>query len=69
MLSARKKQPSGDDHPTTAVARQLTKIAQEFLSIETLENRYSFGLDYHEVPVWRIRNALYAAYLAGKESK
>ena len=36
-----------------------------FPNIETLETRNSDGLDFHDVAVWAIRDALEAAYAAG----
>ncbi|XHR27629.1 MAG: DUF6900 domain-containing protein [Chthoniobacteraceae bacterium] len=45
-----------------------TKIAKEILNIETLETRNSDGLDFHEVSVWEIRDALEAAYEAGRKA-
>ena len=45
----------------------LLAIAQKhFPNIETLETRNSDGLDFHDVAVWAIRNALEAAYEAGR---
>ena len=46
----------------------LLNIAQKHLSIKTLETRKSDGLDFHDVSVWGIKNALEAAYAAGKAS-
>jgi len=43
----------------------LTPIAQQHLGIDTLETRHSDPLDFHEVAVWSLREALQAAYLAG----
>lgn len=45
----------------------LTQIAQQHLSIETLETRKSDGLDFHDVAVWCLRDALEAAFNAGVE--
>ena len=45
-----------------------TKIAKEHLDIETLEPRNSDGLDFHEVSVWGIRDALKAAFEAGRKA-
>lgn len=45
----------------------LTKIAQRILRIETLESRYRDSLDFHEVSVLELRDALEAAYKAGIE--
>ena len=43
----------------------LTQIAQDKLGIETLETRSSDGLDFHDVAVWCVRDALEAAFKAG----
>ena len=45
----------------------LTQIAQSKLGIETLETRKSDGLDFHDVAVWCLRDALEAAFNAGDE--
>ncbi len=45
----------------------LTLIAQKHLGIETLETRKSDSLDFHDVAVWCIRDALEAAFKAGTE--
>ena len=39
---------------------------KHFPNIETLETRNSDGLDFHDVAVWAIRDALEAAYEAGR---
>lgn len=44
-----------------------TLIAQKHLRIETLETRNSDRLDFHDVAVWSIRDALEAAFKAGAE--
>lgn len=46
----------------------LNTIAQEHLNIETLETRNSDRLDFHEVSVWGVEQALLAAFEAGKNS-
>ena len=43
-------------------------IARNVLDIETLETRKSDRLDFHEVSVWSLKEALEAAYRAGQES-
>ena len=43
----------------------LARIAQEHLSIETLETRNHDRLDFHDVGVWCVKSALMAAYQAG----
>ncbi len=45
----------------------LTLIAQNKLGIETLETRRSDSLDFHDVAVWCIKDALEAAFKAGVE--
>ena len=45
----------------------LTQIAHSKLGIETLETRKSDGLDFHDVAVWCLRDALEAAFNAGVE--
>jgi hypothetical protein len=45
----------------------LTDIAQRHLRIETLESRHRDSLDFHEVSVLELRDALEAAYCAGIE--
>lgn len=49
--------------------KTLEKIAKEILWIETLETRKSDSLDFHEVSVWGLKEALEAAYKAGQQSK
>ena len=46
---------------------QLTRIAQTKLRIETLETRGSDRLDFHDVAVGNLKEALEAAYNAGIE--
>jgi hypothetical protein len=36
------------------------------MGIETLEERLSDSLDFHEVSVWSVRDALQAAFEAGQ---
>lgn len=45
----------------------FTLIAQKHLLIETLETRHSDRLDFHDVAVWNVREALEAALKAGVE--
>lgn len=45
------------------------QIAEQHLSIETLRERKSDSLDFHEVSVWGLRAALQAAYEAGAKVK
>ena len=43
----------------------LTQIAREHLHLATLETRRSDRLDFHDVAVWCLKDALAAAYQAG----
>jgi hypothetical protein len=43
----------------------LLTIAKQVLGFETLETRNSDQLDFHDVAVWQIREALEQAYAAG----
>ena len=45
----------------------LAAIAAEALNIPTLETRRSDSLDFHEVAVWSLREALDQAYEAGRK--
>lgn len=47
----------------------IREIARKMLFIETLEERKSDDLDFHNVGVWCVRNALEAAYEAGKKAR
>lgn len=46
----------------------LLAIARDKLGIETLETRCSDRLDFHDVAVWCIKDALVAAFRAGADS-
>ena len=43
----------------------LTGIAQKNLNIDTLETQNSDALDFHNVAVWQIEEALKDAFIAG----
>jgi single-stranded DNA-binding protein len=51
--------------PAQTLDALLTRIAQEHLFIDTLETRNSDSLDFHDVSVWGVKEALLAAYQAG----
>jgi hypothetical protein len=46
----------------------LTSIAREHFGMATLETRRSDALDFREVAVWTVKDALTAAYDAGARS-
>lgn len=47
----------------------LEQIAAEHLYIDTLKTRHSDSLDFHDLAVWQIKEALEAAFKAGQQSK
>ena len=51
----------------TQIDTIFTLIAQKHLRIDTLETRHSDRLDFHDVAVWCLRDALEAAFNAGVE--
>jgi len=56
-----------DPHDMNHLDTLLTGIAQQHLRIETLEPRHRDSLDFHDVSVLELRDALEAAYRAGIE--
>jgi len=46
----------------------LESIAQKHLDIETLQTRKSDSLDFHDIAVWNIKEALEAAFKAGAQA-
>lgn len=44
----------------------VARIAAEVLDVETLETRKMDGLDFHDCAVWSLKEALEAAYEAGR---
>ena len=57
-----------DTHDSDQNATIFTEIARKHLNIDTLIERKSDSLDFHEVAVWNMRAALEAAFAAGKAS-
>jgi hypothetical protein len=53
---------------TAKIPAYATKIAKEILDLEILETRRMDSLDFHELAVWEIREALEAAYNAGRQA-
>jgi PIN domain nuclease of toxin-antitoxin system len=54
---------------TTTLNEIINKIAAESMGIDTLETRKADSLDFHEIAVWNIREALEAAFEAGAKSR
>ena len=50
------------------LANQLERIAKDLLDIPTFATRGSDSLDFHEVSVWEVKLALWAAYEVGRAS-
>jgi sulfate adenylyltransferase subunit 1 (EFTu-like GTPase family) len=46
----------------------VNEIAQRILDIDTLQTRNNDSLDFHEVAVWTIKEALEAAFEAGRKA-
>jgi hypothetical protein len=53
--------------PTDAKDQQIAEIAARVLGISTLATQKSDRLDFHDLAVWSIREALEAAYEAGRK--
>ncbi|MCP3163153.1 DUF6900 domain-containing protein [Myxococcus qinghaiensis] len=64
-MTPRKPRPANASKPAQAPAETLERIAREEMNIETLKTRNSGSLDFYEVAVWQLRDALEAAYQAG----
>lgn len=54
--------------PEAARDALILEIAQRRFSIETLETRNRDRLDFHDVAVWAIRDALEEAFEAGRRA-
>lgn len=48
-----------------AAEQEIANIALEHLDVETFERQRVRRKDFPEIPVWDLRRALEAAYLAG----
>lgn len=53
----------------TDLDKEISKIAKEFLDLNTLETQHADLLDFSDQAVWNIKAALEAAYKAGQASK
>lgn len=47
------------------IMEQISQIAKDCLDLDTLDTRNSDSLDFHDLSVWNVRDALLAAYRAG----
>lgn len=50
------------------IEKEIAKIAEKHLFIETLEERKSDSLDFSEVSVWGVKAALEEAFKLGQEN-
>jgi len=57
------------DDTNAAPETLLAELALQHLGIETLATRNSDSLDFHDVAVWAIRDALEAAWQAGRNAR
>jgi len=58
--------PAGDDTPLGAIAESTAaQIARRHLGLDTLDTRNADALDFHDLAVWSIREALIAAFESG----
>lgn len=55
-------------HPTQAPLATLEQIAAKHLHIDTLRQRNADSLDFHDLAVWSIHDALQAAYAVGAQA-
>lgn len=51
---------------TKTMKKELEQIAKTALGIDTLTTRNSDELDFNELSVWQVKNALESAYKAGQ---
>ena len=63
-MTAKTVKPNAAKAPSEALLLEIA--TKHFHSIETLETRNSDRLDFHDVAVWAIRDALAAAFAAGQ---
>jgi len=64
-MTPRKPSPAKTAKPTPAPEGVLERIARQSLNVETLTTRGSDRLDFYDVAVWGLKEALEAAYQAG----
>ena len=49
--------------------KELEKIAQDTVWVDTLETRKSDSLDFYDISVWQLKEALQRAYELGRSQK
>jgi hypothetical protein len=65
MKNSNDKTARSTNRATKKRDEAIEAIARNILEIETLAERKSDSLDFHEVSVWGLRDALLAAYELG----
>jgi hypothetical protein len=65
MKNSNDKNARNTNRATKKRDEAIEAIARNILEIETLAERKSDSLDFHEVSVWGLRGALLAAYELG----
>jgi uncharacterized membrane protein len=65
MKNSNDKNARNTNRATKKRDEAIEAIARNILEIETLAERKSDSLDFHEVSVWGLRDALLAAYELG----
>lgn len=64
-LAQRGLNANDESQDSPAAETAVTEIARRLLHLDTIETRNADSLDFHELAVWSIRDALMAAYTAG----
>jgi hypothetical protein len=65
MKNSNDSKPRNTNRATKKRDEAIEAIARNILEIETLAERKSDSLDFHEVSVWGLKDALLAAYELG----
>jgi len=66
MTTIAQDQSNAANRVNADLLSMLARIALQHLGVETLEVQHSDRLDFHDLPVWMIEDALRAAFEAGK---
>jgi hypothetical protein len=57
-----------DNAPDPTAETTVAEIARRILHLDTIDTRNADALDFHQLAVWTIRDALMAAYHAGAQA-
>jgi len=61
-------QKTNEVEKTNKAQETIAALAKRYLYLDTLETQNSDSLDFHDLAVWRIKEALEEAYKAGFEA-